>query len=67
MNTRNQILAAHSIFLFLACTVVGAFAMTGWLPPPPPSLSNADTAAIFRDDLITRIGVSIVVAGSRST
>ncbi|HZS22077.1 MAG TPA: hypothetical protein VFA63_13980 [Pseudonocardiaceae bacterium] len=64
MNTRHHLLAAHSIIPFLLFTLVGAFALTGWLPPPSPSLSNGDTAALFRDDLIMRIGVSIIVVGS---
>lgn len=64
MNTRNQLLAAHTIFPFLACTLIGGFIITGWLPPPSPDKSFSETGEIFSDNLSMRIGVSIVAAGS---
>lgn len=59
MNTRNQLLCAHSTLIFAVLVAVGMFLMTGWLPPPSPALSAEQTAAIFADNMQMRIGLAI--------
>jgi hypothetical protein len=40
---------------------IGSFVLTGWLPPPSPSLSGAELAVIFSpENYIMRIGVLLM-------
>ena len=61
MNTRNQLLLTHSAIPMALIIFVGSFVMTGWLPPPSPSLSAAEVAAVFTpDNVMLRIGVLLM-------
>ena len=47
MNRRNQLISIHSMGVFLVVLGAGLL-LTGWLPPPSPNLSDAETARNFR-------------------
>ena len=56
MNRRNQLISIHCTGIFLVVLGAGLL-LNGWLPPPPPNLSDAETAHIFRvsDGDVTRL------------
>lgn len=61
MNTNNQLILTHSAIPMTFFVFVGSFVMTGWLPPPSPSLSAAEIADIFSpDNYRMRIGVLLM-------
>ena len=61
MNTRNQLILVHSGVVMAVVIFVGSFVMTGWLPPPAPSLTPNEVAAIFTpDNYMLRIGVLLM-------
>lgn len=47
MNRRNQLISIHCTGVFLV-VLGGGLLLNGWLPPPSPNLSDAETARIFR-------------------
>jgi len=47
MNRRNQLISIHCWGVFLVVFGVG-LVLVGWLPPPSPNLSDAETAKNFR-------------------
>jgi hypothetical protein len=61
----NQRIAVHSIWPFMLLLGAGGFGLTGWLPPPAPSLGADRIAAMLNPDNIPlRIGVSLLAVGS---
>jgi hypothetical protein len=65
VNTRNQLLCIHLAIPFVLLVGVGGFVIAGFIPPPSPSLSVGDTAALFTPDHVgMRIGVSLLAGGS---
>lgn len=56
MNRRNQLISIHCTGIFLVVLGTGLL-LNGWLPPPSPNLSDAETAHIFRvsDGDVTRL------------
>jgi len=64
MNTRNQLLCAHCMIVFLVLIGLGFFVLAGWVPPPPPSLDAAQTAALFTNNPWMRIGMGIIAFAS---
>jgi hypothetical protein len=65
VNTRNQLICLHLTIPFVLLVGVGGFVLAGFLPPPSPGLSEADTAALFTpDNYAMRIGVSLLAGGS---
>ena len=61
MNTQNQLIATHSAIPMALMIFFGSFILTGWLPPPSPSLSPEEFAAIFNpDNVMMRIGALIL-------
>jgi hypothetical protein len=61
MNTRVQLLLTHSAIAMAIIVFVGSFVMTGWLPPPSPSLMPLEVAAIFTpDNYSMRIGIILM-------
>jgi len=61
MNTKNQLILTHSAIVMALMIFLGSFVLTGWLPPPSPSLSSAEFVAIFSpDNYMMRIGVLIM-------
>lgn len=62
MNTRNQMILLHSAIPMMFFVLVGAFVMPGWIPPPSPSLTPAEFAAIFTpDNIMMRAGVLLML------
>jgi len=62
---KNQRIAVHSIWPFMLLLGAGGFGLTGWLPPPSPSLSAADIATMLSPNNIPlRIGLSLLAIGS---
>jgi hypothetical protein len=65
VNTRNQLFAIHMVIPFVLCTVIGAFIMPGWLPPPDPNMSLDEVARTFNPgNHSMRLGAMLVAAGS---
>lgn len=62
MNRGRQLLCVHTTALFVL-VVGGAFVVAGWLPPPSPSLSPAETAARLGHFHI-RIAAAMLALGS---
>ncbi|MGH7965328.1 MAG: hypothetical protein ACRERD_26545 [Candidatus Binatia bacterium] len=60
MNTRNQLLCAHSTVVFVLFTLGGLLVLAGWVPPPSPALDAEQTAAVFANDTQLRIGLAII-------
>ena len=60
MNIRNQRICIHLSLVFIIFTGVGLFFMTGWLPPPAPSLDAGATAREFARGGVMRVGLAIV-------
>jgi len=60
MNTRNQLICAHSTVIFVFFTLVGLVFLTGWVPPPSPALTAEQTAAIFTNNTQLRIGLALI-------
>jgi hypothetical protein len=44
MNTRAQLICAHSTPLYMLLLLVGLFLLPGWLPPPSPDQSAEQLA-----------------------
>lgn len=62
MNTRNQLILTHSAIVMAVMIFVGSFVLTGWLPPPSPSLTPEEFATIFSpDNYVMRIGVLLMI------
>lgn len=65
MKKRNQLMCLNCTIPMVLLVGVGGFLVTGFLPPPAPSLSMAETAAIFSpDNWSLRIGLALLGAGS---
>ena len=61
MNIRNQLIATHSAIPMALIIFIGSFVMTGWLPPPSPSLTPEAFAKIFTpENYVLRIGVLLM-------
>ena len=61
MNTRNQLILTHSAIPMALIIFIGSFVMTGWLPPPSPSLTPEEFAKIFTpDNDMLRVGVLLM-------
>lgn len=60
MNTRNQLMCAHSTVVFVLFTIVGLFVLAGWIPPPSPALDAEQVAEIFANNTQLRIGLAII-------
>jgi hypothetical protein len=61
MNTRNQLILTHSAIVMALGVFFGSFILTGWLPPPSPTLTNEALAAMFTpDNYVMRIGVLLM-------
>lgn len=61
MNTRNQLILTHSAVVMALMVFVGSFVLPGWLPPPSPSLTPDELAAIFTpDNYRMRIGILLL-------
>ena len=56
MKRSNQLISIHCWGVFLL-VLGGGLVLNGWLPPPSPNLSDAETAKIFRvaDGDVTRV------------
>ena len=62
MNTKHQLVLTHSAIAMALMIFIGSFVMTGWLPPPAPTLSLEEIAAIFTpDNYAMRIGVLVMI------
>ena len=62
MNTRNQLILTHSAIVMALMIFIGSFVLTGWLPPPSPSLSPEAFAEIFSPEhYARRIGVLLMI------
>ncbi len=60
-NTKNQLIVTHSAIPMALIIGIGSFVMTGWLPPPSPSLSPEEVAKIFTpDNYVLRLGVLLM-------
>jgi len=64
MNTRNQLLCAHSMPVFLVSVFLGLLVMARWVPPPSPALDAAQTAALFTNNPWLRVGLGIIAFAS---
>jgi hypothetical protein len=61
MNTKNQLILTHSAVPMALIVFFGSFVLTGWLPPPGPSLPAEEFAAIFTpNNYLLRIGVLLM-------
>lgn len=61
MNTRNQLIVTHSAIPMALIVFFGSFVLTGWLPPPSPSLTPEEVAKIFTpDNVMMRIGILLM-------
>src|SRR5690349_435152 len=61
MNTRNQLILTHSAIVMALGVFFGSFILTGWLPPPSPTLTNEELARMFApDNYVMRIGVLLM-------
>lgn len=59
MNTRNQLVCAHSTVIVILFTLLGLL-LAGWIPPPPPALEAEQVAQMFADNTQLRIGLAII-------
>jgi len=59
MNTRNQLICAHSTVVVVILTLVGLFLMPGWLPPPSPAMDAGQVVTMFADNTQMRVGLAI--------
>lgn len=59
MNTRHQLICAHSFIPFSLALLVGVFILPGFLPPPSPATGAEEVASYFRDNTQLRIGIAI--------
>jgi hypothetical protein len=64
MNKRNQLICAHSVWLYIAMTLVGFLLLPRWLPPPGPDLPQAEVVKIFTNNPLMRIGMEILMMSS---
>lgn len=60
MNTRNQLICAHSTVVLVGFTLLGLFLLPGWLPPPSPTLPADEVVAMFANNTQLRIGMAIL-------
>ncbi|WP_422785783.1 hypothetical protein [Rhizorhabdus argentea] len=64
-NSRNELLCANSIWVFVPMLCVGVFLMAGFLPPPSPSMGPHEVAKIFSpDNVMMRAGIMLAMLGS---
>lgn len=59
MNTRNQLICAHSTVVVILFTLLG-LVLAGWIPPPSPALEAEHVAGIFTNNTQLRIGLAIM-------
>jgi hypothetical protein len=64
MNKRNQLICAHSVWLYIAMTLVGFLLLPRWLPPPGPNLAQEDVVRIFTNNPMLRVGMEILMMSS---
>lgn len=57
---RNQLICAYSFIPYSISLAIGLFVLPRWLPPFDPALDPAAMAALFREDMATRIGIAIL-------
>ena len=59
MNTRNQLICAHSTVVLILFTLLGLL-LAGWIPPPSPTLTAEQVAEMFVNNTQLRIGLAII-------
>lgn len=65
MNKTTQLLCAHSALVFTVLLGLGAFFVTGWLPPIDPGKTAGEIAQMFIEDQTRiRVGVSVMALAS---
>ncbi len=64
MNTRAQLICAHSTPLYIILILVGLFVLPGWLPPPSPDQSAEQIARMLQDNHTMRIGAAILAVAA---
>ena len=64
-NSRNEMICANGIWLFVPSLCIGVFLMAGFLPPPSPNLPASELAKIFAPgNFMLRAGMLIAMLGS---
>lgn len=64
MNTRNQLICAHTTPVIMLTTLIGLFLLPGWLPPPAPTLPPDALVAMFSGNTRMRIGLELLMLSS---
>jgi hypothetical protein len=64
MNTRNQLICAHTTPVIMVMTLIGLFLLPGWLPPPPPTLPADALVQMFSGNTRLRIGMELLMLSS---
>ena len=64
MNTRNQLICAHTTPVIMVTTLIGLFLLPGWLPPPSPALPPDAVVAMFTGNTRMRIGLELLMLSS---
>jgi hypothetical protein len=65
MNRTISLWCAHSGLVFAVVLGIGAFGITGWLPPVDPSRDATAILAMFQEDRMSiRVGISVTALGA---